>query len=72
LSIPVILCVQKPASGASAEVLAVHHAEVEEIMDMLRLRECADTYVGNELLRGISGGQKKRFVFSMWTASCKL
>lgn len=33
---------------------------VEHIIRMLGLEICADTVVGNEMLRGISGGQKKR------------
>jgi hypothetical protein len=30
------------------------------ILKLLGLDICADTIVGNEMLRGISGGQKKR------------
>lgn len=33
---------------------------VDAILEMLELTDCADTVVGNELIRGISGGQKKR------------
>jgi len=38
----------------------MHAERVEAMLDLLGLRECADTIVGDELLRGISGGQKKR------------
>ena len=33
---------------------------VQEVLDLLHLHACADTIVGNDLLRGISGGEKKR------------
>jgi len=33
---------------------------VKDIIEKLKLTTCADTYVGNKLIRGISGGQKKR------------
>ena len=33
---------------------------VKEVIDELGLVHCADQYVGNELVRGISGGEKKR------------
>ena len=32
----------------------------EEILGMLGLRHCADTVVGNEALKGLSGGEKRR------------
>lgn len=31
-----------------------------EILKILGLEVCADTLVGDEMLRGISGGQRKR------------
>ena len=33
---------------------------VDEVIDLLHLHGCADTIIGNDLLRGISGGEKKR------------
>lgn len=33
---------------------------VQEVLDLLHLHACADTIIGNDLLRGISGGEKKR------------
>ncbi|PSC69376.1 ATP-binding cassette transporter isoform B [Micractinium conductrix] len=37
-----------------------HSLAVELLLHMLGLEGCADTVVGNQMLRGISGGQKKR------------
>jgi len=33
---------------------------VNVVLDSLRIRDCADRLVGNDLIRGISGGEKKR------------
>ncbi|KAG8839536.1 hypothetical protein FRC18_010315 [Serendipita sp. 400] len=35
-------------------------ARVEEVLGMLGLEDCADTLVGGPLLKGISGGEKRR------------
>ena len=35
-------------------------ARAEEVLNMLGLRECANVLVGGELLKGISGGEKRR------------
>lgn len=37
-------------------------AKVNKIMTALSLNKCADTQVGNEMFRGISGGERKRCV----------
>merc|ERR1711988_1045143 len=34
--------------------------KVNEIISALRLEKCADTYCGSALVKGISGGEKKR------------
>lgn len=34
--------------------------KVQEIIDSLDLQKCANTYVGGAIIRGISGGEKKR------------
>merc|ERR1712217_581202 len=33
---------------------------VEKMLSDLGLQKCADTYIGDEMIRGISGGEKKR------------
>ena len=33
---------------------------VDELITILHLEKCADTMIGNELIKGISGGEKKR------------
>lgn len=34
--------------------------QVEDVIAELRLRQCANTRVGNEYLRGVSGGERRR------------
>jgi ABC-type multidrug transport system ATPase subunit len=42
--------------------LSERQARVAQVIAMLGLHDCADTYVGDALTRGISGGQLKRYV----------
>ena len=37
-----------------------HSLSTDYMMKVLGLEICADTVVGNDMLRGVSGGQKKR------------
>ena len=41
------------------------HIATDIVMKLLGLEVCADTIVGDQLLRGISGGQKKRVTSGM-------
>lgn len=34
--------------------------QVDTVLDVLRLRRCENTVVGNEFVRGVSGGEKRR------------
>jgi ABC-type multidrug transport system ATPase subunit len=36
------------------------HQKAEEILLKIGLKDCADTLVGNELIKGLSGGEKRR------------
>lgn len=40
------------------------NARVEELLGDLGLRKCKDTVIGTQLLKGISGGEKKRLAFA--------
>jgi ABC-type multidrug transport system ATPase subunit len=41
------------------------HARAEEVLRLLGLNECADTPCGGELLKGISGGEKRRLALGV-------
>ena len=43
--------------GVVDEVIKLDKDRPDLMIDMLGLRECADVIIGNDLLRGISGGQ---------------
>ena len=45
--------------------LAERENRVEKIIDELGLRSCADTRIGTEFLRGVSGGERKRTCIGM-------
>lgn len=38
---------------------------VERMIEMLGLSDCADTMIGNELIKGVSGGERKRTAIGM-------
>ena len=57
---------------AAARVQGVDESVVTEyIIRMLGLDVCADTKVGNQMIRGISGGQKKRVTSGEMLVSAK-
>lgn len=43
-----------------AAVVAQRTRMVEDIIELLHLQDCADVLVGSEMIKGISGGEKKR------------
>jgi ABC-type multidrug transport system ATPase subunit len=50
----------RPPADAPAATLSEWESRVDSVIDVLGLRECESTVVGNVAIRGISGGQKKR------------
>ena len=42
------------------ELSDAHKNRVSDVLSLLHLHNCANTVVGNDILRGISGGEKKR------------
>jgi ABC-type multidrug transport system ATPase subunit len=49
-----------PDAKPNAELKTLHEQKAEKMIELLGLGECRDTILGNALLRGVSGGQKKR------------
>ena len=45
---------------APRDDVADKHAKVSAVIDQLNLQRCADTFMGNRLIRGVSGGEMKR------------
>jgi ABC-type multidrug transport system ATPase subunit len=42
------------------EVMSSVEEQVEILMEMMGLDHCADTIIGNDMIRGVSGGQRRR------------
>ena len=43
-----------------AEGKRVHDEKVDKVIELLSLESCRNTIIGNDLIRGVSGGEKKR------------
>lgn len=50
-----------PSPSRNTPSKAEKHALVEETISQLKLKNCADTNIGNEIHRGISGGKHHGF-----------
>mmetsp|Transcript_6808 Transcript_6808/g.11284 ORF Transcript_6808/g.11284 Transcript_6808/m.11284 type:complete len:1439 (+) Transcript_6808:110-4426(+) len=53
----------KSSSAESYELLSLKDKmmnKVKDVITVLGLNTCKDTYVGNDMIRGVSGGQKRR------------
>ena len=55
-------CVVDPSllDDVDPKLLAWHRRKVDLLLSVLGMHECADTIAGNAVIRGMSGGQKKR------------
>ena len=47
-------------ANVDPKLIAWHRRKVDLLLSVLGMHECADTIAGNAVIRGISGGQKKR------------
>ena len=53
-------CLAPLPADASPEEVSLREKIVDHVLDTLELRECENVILGDELKRGVSGGQKKR------------
>lgn len=52
--------VPDPSLLNDPKIIELHQHKVDAVIELLGLKECENTIVGNAMNRGISGGQKKR------------
>jgi len=50
----------KLLENPNPQLLAMHKRKVDLLLSVLGMHECAETIAGNAVIRGVSGGQKKR------------
>lgn len=66
-SIPIISdCIS--SAQASSVGGKRHSISTEYVLKVLGLDICADTFVGNDMLRGVSGGQRKRVTTGIFSS----
>jgi ABC-type multidrug transport system ATPase subunit len=61
--------VVNPALHGHPELGLQHEKGVEKIVDFLHLNSCKDTIIGNDMERGVSGGERKRVTVAEGLAS---
>ena len=52
--------VPDPSLLNDPKIIEMHKHKVDAVIELLGLKECENTIVGNAMNRGVSGGQKKR------------
>lgn len=60
----------KRNTDARGRNLTISEAALQYILRLLALTECADTAVGSGMIRGISGGQRKRVTSGEMVVGC--
>jgi ABC-type multidrug transport system ATPase subunit len=50
---------QQPGAKIDQELVDMDRKRADMLIELIGLGECADTYCGNDMLRGVSGGQRK-------------
>jgi ABC-type multidrug transport system ATPase subunit len=48
-----------PGARDDMELMQMDRGRADMLIELIGLGECADTFVGNDMLRGVSGGQRK-------------
>jgi ABC-type multidrug transport system ATPase subunit len=56
-----------PALAGHPDAVAAAAGRVDEVLSLLGVANVADSLIGNEMIRGVSGGEKKRVTVGEWT-----